>query len=362
MSSSAGRDSSRAAEGPARSPRADRELSDRQLAVLRAVVAGYVGGAGPVGSRTISHVLPVPLSAASIRNTMSELADEGLIEKPHRSAGRVPTARGLRLVVDRTDPRTPGRLELSRAVEAVEDADGDSVVRVASRLLSDGTRQIGLGVAPSSQTLVLQHVSLVRLSTERVLAVLVAQNGVTLQRVIGDDESGDQRELERIAVTLNERVAGLTLAAVRDELEREAHALRSQARSVVRRAVRLGLQALSASDADDDLVVAMQLALLDEPEFQDPDRIKQLFGALEARETLVRILTKMIDAEGPRVAFGDELGEPALRHLALVAAPYHAAPGGDGVLGVIGPSRMDYARVLGFVGTVSQLVTNRLKA
>jgi len=362
------------------------ELSERQTLVLRAIVASYVGEAAPVGSRSVSHILPVSLSAASIRNTMAELAELGLVEKPHPSAGRVPTASGLRCFLEHLVPRDLDEYERRDLAGSVGALGPDAVIQNASMLLSNRTRQLGFVVAPREAGLVLRHVALVRLSTSRVLAVLVSQTGSALRRVLEDEESGDQTELDRLAAALNEHLAGKTLAQVRDALAREVGALRTRAHTVLERALWLGWRALEAQDESEpgDLVIATRLALLDQPEFQDPSRVKQLFGAIEAKESLLRILHKMITAgraapgpldhhagraapgpldhetESVSVAFGEELDEPEFCRLALVAAPYgsHGAP--LGVLGVIGPRRMDYPRVVALVRYLGTLVTERL--
>lgn len=338
------------------------ELSERQALVLRAIVAAYVGEAAPVGSRSLSHVLPIAISAASIRNTMAELAELGLIEKPHRSAGRVPTAAGLRVFVDRLVPRGLDDFERRDLAGSVAESDPEALLRSASKLLSERTRQLGFVTAPRGDTLVLRHVALVRLSTTKVLAVLVSETGAALRRILDDEESGDQIELDRLAVALNERVAGRTLAQLRDALAREIVALRSHAQGVLERALLLGWRALAAEGVDEpgDLVIATRLALLDQPEFQDPEQVKQLFGAIEAKASLLAILRKMIEAPNVTIAFGEELGEPELRRLALVAAPYGAGGAPLGVLGVIGPRRMDYPRVVALVQYLSKVVSERL--
>jgi len=332
---------------------------------LRAIVARYVGDAAPVGSRSVSHVLPVALSAASIRNTMAELAELGLVEKPHASAGRVPTALGLRVFVAGLAPRGLDEFERRDLAAGMGEPDPASLVRVASRVLSERTRQLGFVVVPRVEALRLRHVTLVRLSTSRVLAVLVAETGETLRRIVEDEEAGAQPELERLAAALNERVAGRTLAELRDVLSREVAALRSRAEGMLARAVRLAWRALQVEEgsppAQGDLVIATWLALLDQPEFRDATRVKELLAAIETRQALLQVVARVLGAGGAgdvTVALGEELGEPALRQLALVAAPY----GSGGVLGVIGPWRMDYARVMALVGYLSELVTRKLSA
>jgi heat-inducible transcriptional repressor len=337
-------------------------LSDRQCAVLRAVVTGYVGEAAPIGSKTLAALLPMSLSSASVRTVLGELAELGLVEKPHASAGRVPTERGLRHFVDALLP--PGDLALLERRDIawrLEGADADEVARVASELLSVHTRQLGFVVTPRLECLVLHHVGLVRLSAERVLVVLVSKSGSSHRRVIEVGEPLSQAELERITALLSERVDGRTLPEVRQRLASEAEALRHQANRLLALAVSLGRRALAEQgDLAVDLVIETRLALLEQPEFRDPRRVRDLFEAVETKTRLLEVLDRMLEDEGVRVAFGDELEEPALRRCALVAARYGGPGAGHGTLGVIGPSRMDYPRIVALVGFLSHAMGERL--
>jgi heat-inducible transcriptional repressor len=339
-------------------------LSSRQGTVLRAVVASYVGEAAPVGSHTVARAIPVHLSSATIRSTMVELTRMGLLEQPHTSAGRIPTEFGLRIFVDELlgaggddvadDRMLPGTLG---------DGDPDGLMRTACELLSFRTRQLGFAVPPRMEREPLRHVSLVRLSTEQVLAVLVSQSGVAHRRVIDEPGGDDQSELDRVATEVNRRIAGRSLAEVREVLAREAKQLRFQADRLRARMLRLAVLALEPAAYEGlDLVIGTRLALLDQPEFRDPERVRALFEAIETKERLVAILDKMLAARGLRVAFGQEIGEPALRHCALVTATYGDGEAPLGMLGVLGPSRMDFARVIPLVGALSRLVTRRFSA
>ncbi len=338
-------------------------LSPRQGLVLRAVVSAYVGEAAPIGSATVAALLPVSLSAASIRNTLAELAERGLIEKPHASAGRVPTDRGLRLFVDALlGPRPLGDYEKRRLAGSVEGADPLDALRVACQLLSERTQQLGFVLRPRLERVVLRHTSLVRLSSERVLAVLVSSAGVAYRRVIEDAGTDDQVELDRIAATLNGYLRGRTLAEARAALAGEVHRLRHAAERMRARALRLAAAALACSDEEGDLLTGTWLSLLDQPEFRDPARLRELLAALETRERLVLLLDQMLAERGVHVAFGGDTDEPGLRHCAIVTAPYGGEETPLGVLGVIGPSRMDYARIIPLVEFFSQLITEKLSA
>jgi len=340
-------------------------LSARQGRVLRAVVGSYVGGGSPVGSSTVAQLLSVNLSAATIRSVMAELSELGLLGKAHASAGRVPTELGLRVFVTQLLARRDlGGYERRDIADALEDAHGDAVVRVASDVLSRHTHQLGFAVTPRLERLVLRHASLVRLSTAHILVVLVSHSGVAHRCLIEDAGSSDQADLDRVASALNDRIAGRTLPEVRKALAEEIRAQRSQADRVRARALSVAERALAAlPGGPGDLVLGTWLALLDQPEFRDPERLRDFHRAIETEERLAALLDEILKTEGgPRVAFSDELGEPALRHCAVVVAPYGGPGRPLGVLGVVGPSRMDYARVISLVDYLSQLVTERLSA
>jgi heat-inducible transcriptional repressor len=344
------------------------ELSARQATVLRAIVHAYVGEAAPIGSQTLTHLLPMHISSASVRATLAELAGMGLVEQPHTSSGRIPTEQGLRLFVDRLlDPKqldasNVASYEMRNISYSVDEAEPDSVVNVASQLLSECTRQLGFVVAPRFERIVLSRISLVRLSSERVLVVLVSKSGGAHRRVISGDGEWDQRELDRTAVLLSERAAGRTLIELRAALIEEAERLRDRAGELLVRAIDLGRRAVAAGDDEVDLVIETRLALLDQPEFQDPQRLRDLFAALETKQRLLEVLDRMLDSSGVCVAFGDEVDEPGLHHCALVASHYGGADAPLGMLGVIGPVRMDYERVIPVVDYLSQVITGRLVA
>jgi heat-inducible transcriptional repressor len=340
------------------------DLSERQRAVLRAVVTAYVGQAAPIGSGTISHLLPQRLSAASIRTTLAELSELGLVHQPHTSAGRVPTDEGLRVFIDAL-PHAGGVSDYDRrAIDfAVASTEPAAVAEVASELLSRQTRLLGFVIAPRLDRLRLRHIALVRLGGRRILAVLVTENGAAHRRVVEHDAPLTQAELDRLASLLGERVDGRTLLEVRELFAAEAQRELRQADHMLRLACKLGARAVAVDEAaDGDLVIATRLALLDQPEFRDPERIRELFTALETKERLVELLDRLlVRSRGVRVALGGEVDEPSLHRCALVAARY-GEDGAAGALGVIGPARMDYGRVISLVDYCSRVVTEKLHA
>jgi heat-inducible transcriptional repressor len=331
-------------------------LSERQGQVLRAVVSSFVGGGAPVASETIAAWLPRQLSPQSVRNTLAELEQLGLVDKPHRSAGRLPTARGLRAFIDQLlAVRELAPYEKRDLAGQLDDAASAGLDAAASRLLSERTRLLGFVVPPALEDLVLRRLSFVRVSSERVLAVVVSEGGRAHQLVLSHAGRGDQLELDRMATSLSDRLAGQSLREARKRLVAEAAALRNRADLLLERVLRdLPL----ASDASaHDVIVATRLALLDQPEFRDPERVRALLRAVEDKQRLLALLDQVLAAEGVRVAFAAELGAEELDGLAFVAARYGPQGSQSGTLGVIGPRRMDFARVIPLVGYVSRLLS-----
>lgn len=407
-------------------PADETELTERQAMVLRALVSAYVGQAGPVASSALSHLMPTTLSPASIRNTLAELHELGLIDKAHASAGRVPTPIGMRVFVDHLlelgDLGPHHQRLLDREFDGL---DAGEAPRQASHLLSEHTRQLGFVVAPRMEQLRLKTVHLVPVAEGRILAVLVTQNGGVIERLIEGVAPMSARDLERVQAHLAERIGGRTLVGLRRVLIAEQAQLRGEADDLLRRALRLGLRACEASNRSpaEDLVIATRLALLDQPEFADPERIRGLFSTLETNEQLLDLLRQIAGADeagkpgvGLAMSLGAIIGEPSLRDCALIAVPYGITDGGAdadddlplagsshddgqvhpsstsglsrvpgpsetpgpspasgraptlgsshalGVLGVIGPQRMDYGRVIPLVHYCSQLVTRKLSS
>ncbi|MFP8874394.1 MAG: hypothetical protein VCB42_07675, partial [Myxococcota bacterium] len=244
-------------------------LGERQRMVLRAVVATYVAEAAPASSSMVSHLLPVALSSASIRNTMADLATLGLIEKPHASAGRIPTEVGLRFYVDQLlDATVLTDYERRTLTNECDDIGAERVVSWVSRLLSSRTHQLGFVLSPRIDRMRLRHVSFVRVARDRLLVVLVPEAGPVQQRVLREQGSRDQAELDTIAARITERLAGRTLSELRSALKSELSQLRREARGFLARALTLGLRVLQAPAGEElELVVTNHSALLSQPGF-----------------------------------------------------------------------------------------------
>jgi heat-inducible transcriptional repressor len=260
-----------------------------------------------------------------------------------------------------------------------EEVTGEAVARWVSQQLSERTHQLGFVVAPRVERVPMRHVSFVRVARDKLLAVLVPEAGSIQQRVIDDRGSDDQGELDAVAARLNERLPGRTLGEMRALLEKELSDLRSEARSVYFRAADLGLRAFAVVASEPaDLVITTRSALLSQPEFNDPDRTRAIFEAVETNQRLVDVIGRVLEDEGDDVSvcLGEDLEELGLRDCAMVAVSYgrgtrSGSPsdrraGGVkdhkalGALGVIGPNRMDYGRVIPLVSYCSWLVTRKL--
>jgi heat-inducible transcriptional repressor len=328
------------------------------------VVMAYVGEAAPIGSTTLSHLLPNRLSSASIRATLAELSELGLVTQPHTSAGRIPTDEGLRLFIDSLPQQAAVSDYDRRTIDfTVASSEPVALPEAASELLSRQTRLLGFAVVPRLDRSRLRHIALVRLGGGSILAVLVTESGAAYRRVVEHDTPLSQAELDRLTSLLGERVAGRTLPELREFFASEAAREQRQAGRMVALAVELGARAVAADEgAEDDLVIATRLALLDQPEFRDPERIRELFQALETRERLLDLLDRLLAGERRvRVALGGEVDDPRLHRCALVAARY-GDDDATGALGVIGPARMDYGRVIALVDYCSRVVTEKLHA
>ena len=272
----------------------------------------------------------------------------------------MPTPSGLRRFVDSLHPPRLADVEQREIAGSLEVSTGDVLMHEVSRALSVRTHQLGFVLAPRLGRIVLRHMSLVRLSRERVLVVLITRSGAAHRRVVEDDGWGDQAELDRVASLLNERIAGRSLRDVREVFAAEAHRLRRRAADLAARAAWIGAHAL-ALDGGDELVVATRLALLEQPE-ADPTLLRELLEAVETKEQLVALLDRVIDADGVRVSFGGEDDAPGLERCAVVTAPYGDARAPLGLVGVIGPNHMNYGRVIPLVEFLSRVVTERFAA
>ena len=341
------------------------ELAHRQRQVLDAVIEHYIATGEPVGSRTVSKVHPEGISAATIRNIMADLEEKGLLMQPHTSAGRIPTEHGYREHVDSlSDQRqlTPGDNRIVQ--DALRDLHGDldHLLGKVSRFLSDLSHQMGVVLRPSLERIQLKQIEFVRLEGPRVLSILVARSGSVSHRMFQMEEDHPQEELDRVGRYLSDTFQGWSLDQIRArllEMMAEEKALYDQ---LLARVVEVGRRMFDEEEDDEDDQVLMGGAfhLMGQPEFTDLDRMRELFGAFEEKGRLVKILNRCLDDDGVTVIIGSEIDDPAMAGTSLVASPYRYRGRVLGSLGIIGPTRMAYARNMAVVESIARLVSRRL--
>ena len=329
-------------------------LDDRAKFLLKALVERYITEGQPVGSRTLSRASGVELSPATIRNVMSDLEELGLIASPHTSAGRVPTAKGYRLFVDTM-------LTAKREAIAAPSLAPDQPLRVisnAAQLLSNLSHFVGVVVAPRRAS-VFRHIEFLRLSERRILVILVSPEGDVQNRVLFTEMDYSTTQLIEASNYLNAHYMGLTIEKVRDRLKHEVETLQSEIASLMQAAVNAGTDAMS--QAQDEVVVAGERNLLSVTDFSsDMGNLRRAFDLFEQKAQLIRLLDIAGEAEGVRIYIGGESQIVPYEELSVVSSPYEVDGQIVGTLGVIGPTRMAYDRMIQIVDITSKLVSSAL--
>ncbi len=335
-------------------------LDDRAKLLLKALVERYIADGQPVGSRTLAKATGMDLSPATIRNVMSDLEELGLIASPHTSAGRIPTARGYRLFVDTM--LTVRRESLVAPVSDITAPNIDPsqphrVISHAANLLSNLSQFVGVVMAPR-RTSVFRHIEFLSLSERRVLVIIVSPDGDVQNRIIHTQVNFSQSQLLEAANFLNAHYAGLTMEAVRERLKTELDALRGEIAELMQAAVNIGAETDSGPD---EVVVAGERNLLSVSEFSsDMGNLRRLFDLFEQKTQLVRLLDVSAQADGVRIYIGGESQVVPYEDLSVVTAPYEVDGQVVGTLGVIGPQRMPYDRMIQIVDVTAKLVSNAL--
>jgi heat-inducible transcriptional repressor len=343
------------------------QLNERSREIFRQVVETYLATGEPVGSRNLSRILPMTLSPASVRNVMSDLEHLGLIFAPHTSAGRLPTEMGLRFFVDalmQIGDLTEGD---RNAIEVQVAAAGQSksveaVLTEASGLLSGLSRAAGIVLtAKSNQRL--KHIEFVRLEPERALVILIAEDGQVENRVLNIPIGLPTSALVEAANFLNARIRGRTLDEVKLEIQRSLKDSEAELDQLTQQIVADGLASWSGGESDErKLIVRGQAHLLDDLKaIADLERVRLLFDDLETRRAVIDLLGRAEQAEGVRIFIGSENKLFSLSGSSTIVAPYHDASGHIvGVLGVIGPTRLNYARIVPMVDYTARIVSKLL--
>ena len=333
-------------------------LDDRSKLLMKALVERYIADGQPVGSRTLSKASGLELSAATIRNVMADLEDLGLIASPHTSAGRIPTARGYRLFVDTMLTAQRGNLNASLSAPIIVAEQPQKVIANAAQLLSSLSNFVGVVVAPKRSS-VFRHIEFLRLSDRRLWVIIVSPEGDVQNRVIFTEADYTQSQLLEVANFLNAHYAGLAIEQVREKLKNEVDHLRTEIATLMQAAVNVSTEALTSPQ--DEVVISGERNLLTVSDFSsDMDQLRRAFDLFEQKTQLMRLLDSSSQAEGVRIFIGGESQVVPFEELSVVSAPYEIDGQIVGTLGVIGPTRMAYDRMIQIVDITSKLVSNAL--
>ena len=337
-------------------------LNERAQTLLKTLVERYIAEGQPVGSRALSRYSGLELSPASIRNIMADLEDMGFIASPHTSAGRVPTARGYRIFVDTLLKVRPlGEVEISQLEGQIQPDSIERMMSSASQLLSDLTRFAGVVLAPKRRSIAFRHIEFLNLADKRVLLIIVTPEGDVQNRIILTDRSYSPSELTEATNFVNQHYAGLQFEEIRVRIRAELQELHADMSRLMTAALEAGSQAVSAPV--DNVVISGEGHLLEIDDLSSNlARLRQLFGLFEKKTELLKLLDLSSRANGVQLFIGNESGLVPLDECSVVTAPYEVDGQVVGTVGVIGPTRMAYERVIPIVDITAKLLSSALSS
>ena len=339
------------------------QIDERAKHLLRTLIARYITEGTPVGSRTLSHDSGLDLSPATIRNIMSDLEAGGFVMSPHTSAGRVPTIKGYRFFVDTIVSLAPLQgeelIQLERALSLRGD-DPQSLALSTSHLLSAVTHLAGVVTVPRQSRSALQQIEFLPLPDRRVLAILVINDKEVQNKILHVQRDFSDSELRQAANYLTEHCRGRDLYRVRSQLLDEMRVTRESMNALMVEAIELAQELLPDREPDPDLFLAGETNLMGIEELADIEKLKELFEAFSQRRDILHLLDQSLNAEGVQIFIGQESGYKVLDACSIVAAPYQTEEDTIGVLGVIGPTRMAYDRVIPIVDITARLLGKAL--
>ncbi|OGU08093.1 MAG: heat-inducible transcriptional repressor HrcA [Geobacteraceae bacterium GWC2_58_44] len=339
------------------------QLSDRAKRILEAVIEDYIATAEPVGSRSITRSHELALSPATVRNVMSDLEEMGLLTSPHTSSGRIPTDKAYRLYVNSIlevkHIARDNREEIQRRCR-LAGKDMGQVLQETSRLLSSTSSYMGVVMAPRLAANVFHQIEFVKLSSRRILAIMVSQNGTVQNRLIQTGEEMPQEDLVRMANYLNELLQGLTIGQVRERLMQEMQSEKVRYDSLMVKALALSEQTISSDGPE--LFLEGQANILEQPEFADAAKMREIFRAFEQKSLLLDLLDRSMKADGVQIFIGSESHLLKMEGMSLITSTYMTGKDTVGVLGVIGPTRMGYGRVIPIVDYTAKLISRLLES
>jgi len=338
-------------------------VNERAQYFLKILVERYIREGHPVGSRVLAKDSGRDLSPATVRNVMADLEEMGLVISPHTSAGRIPTATGFRMFVDSLlILKPPHQQEVEQIRSRLEgDQDSASILESASQLLSGITRMAGVVSTPRHERTNFRQIEFLHLSDRRVLTILVTSEAEVHNRIIHTDRNYSESELRQAANYLNQTFSGQDMRSVRTKLLEEMRVAREHMDRIMRQAVAMAGQVFDSAEAHEDCVIAGQTNLMGFDELASMNRLRRLFDAFTEKHEILHLLDKCMQADGVQIFIGEESGYQLLDDCSLVTAPYKVDDKVVGVLGVIGPTRMAYDRVIPIVDITAKLLSAALK-
>ena len=335
-----------------------RDLNERSLQLLKTLVERYISDGQPVGSRVLSKDSELNLSPATIRNVMADLEDLGLVHSPHTSAGRVPTVSGYRLFVDSLLTVKPlDAKDLTRLHQGLSERDDSSkVISIASRLLAELTQMAGVVTLPKREIVFLRHIEFLPLSHTRVLVIFVTNEQEVHNKIIHTDKVFSAAELQQAGSYLNSIYCGRSLATVREAVLKELRDDQERMNQGMLDAIKMAQLTFESDNEKDDYVLAGETNLMGFSELSGRDHLKKLFDAFSQKQGVIHLLDQSMKAAGVQIFIGEESGYQALDHCSLVTSSYSVSDEVVGVLGVIGPTRMTYEKIIPFVDVTAKLL------
>jgi len=345
-------------------PMKSQELSERSLFLFKSLVDHFINDGQPVGSRTLARDLGLNLSAATIRNVMSDLEDLGLLHSPHTSAGRIPTARGYRLFVDSLlRVGDLGSEEIHRMAEEMDAVNNmQNLMQRTSSMLSDITHLASVVMLPRVEQSTLNQVEFVSLSDNRILVIFVMNDNEIQNRIIHTARTFSASELEQAGNYLNKMVTGKNLNDIRKNMLAELESMKENVNKLMQAAIEMAQQAIDTNLQDGDYVLAGETNLMGVSGWGDIERLKRLFDTFNQKRDILHLLEQSIHAKGVRIFIGEESGYEVLDDCSVVTSPYESEGQILGVLGVIGPTRMDYERVIPIVDLTAKMLGSALNS
>jgi heat-inducible transcriptional repressor len=338
-------------------------LEHRSENILKAIISEYIATGEPVGSRIISKKREVGLSAASVRNIMSDLTEWGYIDQPHVSAGRIPTDRGIRFYVDtilQAGPMASNDEAKIASMINMPDLDTRAVMQRSSSVLAGLSKQAGVVTTPAVVGQTFKTIDFIKVAEDKILVVLVSTSGFVLNKMIYDEEGIDQETLDRYSRMLNDMLKDLDLGQARQRIEEELTKEKTLVNTMLAKVLRLGHIILS-SRSTGEIFIEGQTNILEDPEFAQIEKLKAVLITFEEKSKLLTILEKTLAAEGIQIFVGTEHGLEEIVSCSIVAYPVRAEDTVLGSIAVIGPKRMDYKRMIDLVYSTGSALTHVLR-